>query len=61
MFSRIFTILVGFLSFALVSGCASDKSTAQSDPNSTIQEAPSGREIHGEVGAMYGSGNLSRH
>jgi hypothetical protein len=38
---------------ALLTSCASTKSTAQSDQNSIIRES-SEPEIHGEVGAIYG-------
>jgi len=49
------------LSCALLSGCANTKQAAQTDSKSILQKADSGPEIHGEVGMMYGSGNLSRH
>ena len=32
----------------------------QADSNSVIQKAPSGQEVHGEAGVMYGA-SASRH
>ena len=35
-------------------GCATSQ-TSQADSNSIMQKADSGREVHGEVGVMYGA------
>jgi hypothetical protein len=45
------TILMAVVFFA---GCETDK-TAQSESNSIMQKPDSDREVHGEVGAMYGA------
>ncbi len=39
-------------------GCQTRKNDA--DSNSIIREGPSGREVHGEVGATYGQGTSRR-
>ena len=53
MFARLFIILIA--SLLLLSSCAGTKSTAQADPNSILREPDNSLEIHGEVGALYGS------
>ncbi|HEY6111045.1 MAG TPA: hypothetical protein VIV62_00885 [Chthoniobacterales bacterium] len=45
------TILMVIVFFA---GCATSQ-TSQADSNSTMQKADSSREVHGEVGVMYGA------
>jgi hypothetical protein len=40
-------------------GCA-NKPKNQADNNSIIQKQPENHEIHGEVGAMYGTGGGRR-
>ncbi len=40
------------------SACATKSDEA--DSNSIIREGPSGHEVHGEVGAMYGQGTSRR-
>ncbi len=52
MFARMFVILIA--SWSLLSGCAT-KQASQTDPNSIIREPESSREVHGEVGVMYGA------
>jgi uncharacterized membrane protein affecting hemolysin expression len=44
---------------AFFAGCETTKDE-QADANSMIQEPSSGHEVHGEVGAMYGT-SASRH
>jgi hypothetical protein len=41
-------------------GCETTKKN-QADANAVIREPDKATEIHGEVGAMYGSSSLSRH
>jgi hypothetical protein len=55
-----FLLLLVFC-LALLPGCANTKQTQQADSKSIMREADPGHDIHGEVGVMYGSGNLSRH
>jgi hypothetical protein len=52
MFAWMFVILI--TSWSLLSGCAT-KQAPQTDPNSIIREPQSSREVHGEVGVMYGA------
>jgi hypothetical protein len=52
MFARMFVILI--TSWSLLSGCAA-KQASQTDPNSIIREPESSRDVHGEVGVMYGA------
>jgi hypothetical protein len=52
-------ILVIFMTITFFAGCET-ANKQQADSNSMIQKGPSGQEIHGEVGAMYGAG-ASRH
>src|ERR1700730_847012 len=52
--------LIIFMTITFFAGCET-ANKQQADSNSMIQKAPSGQEIHGEAGVMYGSGNLSRH
>jgi len=53
MFARTLIILIA--SLLLLSSCAGTKSTAQADPNSILREPDNSPEVHGEVGAVYGS------
>jgi hypothetical protein len=52
---RISRHLPGLLFTAFLAGCANTNSTAQADPNSIIRQPENSREIHGEVGVMYGA------
>jgi len=47
--------LLALLFIAFLAGCANTNSTAQADPNSIIRQPENSHEIHGEVGAMYGT------
>src|SRR5438105_10623437 len=51
--SLLMTILMVVAFFV---GCETSKPASQADSNSVIREPDKGHEIHGEVGAMYGTG-----
>jgi len=53
MFAREFVFLI-LVACSLFSAGAT-KQAAQTDPNSIIREPESRREVHGEVGVMYGA------
>jgi hypothetical protein len=57
---RTFFIVVIALCATVLAGCESAKPKTVSD-GSIMQKTDNSPEIHGEVGAMYGSGNLSGH
>jgi hypothetical protein len=40
---------------SLLGGCATAQSTNQTNSKSVIEEPSSDREVHGEVGVMYGA------
>lgn len=44
------------LCFALFPGCAGTKQAKQTDSNSILRKADSDRQVHGEIGIMYGRG-----
>jgi|GEM_PF-1731818 hypothetical protein len=52
-------ILVIFMTITFFAGCET-ANKQEADSNSMIRKAPSGQEVHGEVGAMYGA-SASRH
>ena len=52
-------ILIILMTITFFSACET-ANKQQADSSSMIQKAPSGQEIHGEVGAMYGA-SASRH
>jgi len=52
MFARFFVILIA--SGALLSSCAETKQDSQADSNPILRKSDSDREVHGEVGVMYG-------
>jgi hypothetical protein len=54
-------IFVAMLSATLFVGCQTSKSKSQASDDTVIREPDKGQEVHGEVGAMYGSSSLSRH
>ena len=43
-----------FMTIAFFAGCENTKPKSQADDNGMIKEPDKGREVHGEVGAMYG-------
>ena len=49
---RVFAILISV--WSLLSGCADTKQPPQADSNSIVREPETDREVHGEVGVMYG-------
>ena len=42
------------IAMAFFTGCESSKSASQTGDNTILREPESGRQIHGEVGAVYG-------
>ena len=43
-----------FMAITFFAGCETTKPKSQADDNGIIKEPDKGREVHGEVGAMYG-------
>ena len=43
-----------FMAISFFAGCENTKPKSQADDNGIIKEPDKGREVHGEVGAMYG-------
>jgi len=52
MLARFFVILIA--SWLLLSSCAETKQDLQTDSNSVLRKSDGDREVHGEVGVMYG-------
>ena len=42
------------MTIAFFAGCENTKPKSQADDNGIIKAPDKGREVHGEVGAMYG-------
>ena len=47
-------IMVALMSLVFFAGCENTKPKNQADRNGILKEPDKGREVHGEVGAMYG-------
>jgi hypothetical protein len=58
--AKMLPTLLSVMAILCAGGCETTKKN-QADSNTVIREPDKGTEIHGEVGAMYGSSSLSRH